>query len=169
MGLGILDWILIGFFASHIPITIMFDAQAILPRDLFPAATTNLLSAYAEAFHDPYMGKSPVRPWFASFVACELAFQLPMFFVAIYGLWTQATWLKVPGIIYGTHVCTTVTPILAEVLFATYAPGSGPQTMQERLALVSIYAPYFLLPLAFVVKCINLPHDTDANTKRKTA
>eukprot|EP00038_Savillea_parva_P025798 m.49589 g.49589 ORF g.49589 m.49589 type:complete len:111 (-) comp7132_c0_seq2:622-954(-) len=76
MGLGILDWILIGFFASHIPITIMFDAQAILPRDLFPAATTNLLSAYAEAFHDPYMGKSPVRPWFASFVACELAFQV---------------------------------------------------------------------------------------------
>jgi len=96
---------------------------------------------------------APTQWWFTSLVGCELVLQLPFFFAAAYGIYTQAQWLRTPGIIYGTHVCTTLVPIIAELLFKPFAPGAGPQTMEERLTLIAIYSPYLILPLAFLIKC----------------
>eukprot|EP00035_Acanthoeca_spectabilis_P005550 m.115106 g.115106 ORF g.115106 m.115106 type:complete len:127 (-) comp13076_c0_seq2:376-756(-) len=77
MGLSVLDWLLLGFFASHIPITILIDSQAVFPRSVYPQGATDLVDWYAHEFHDPYMEAGrPIQWWFTSFVVCELLFQV---------------------------------------------------------------------------------------------
>mgnify|MGYP001807751059 CR=1 FL=1 len=46
--------------------------------------------------------------WFVSLVWCETALQLPFFFVAAYAFIKRANWIRVPCIIYGAHVATTM-------------------------------------------------------------
>ena len=58
-------------------------------------------------------------------------------------------WIRTPAIVYSAHVATTLLPILAHILFYQFptGPHPGPQSLQERWLLVSIYAPYLLVPL----------------------
>ena len=49
--------------------------------------------------------------------------------------------LKIPGIVYGAHVCTTVIPLLAEAAFKQYPDGEGPGTLEERMTLIAFYFP----------------------------
>lgn len=58
-------------------------------------------------------------------------------------------WIRTPAIVYSAHVATTLVPILGHILFYQFpvGPHPGPQTLQERMLLVSIYAPYLLVPL----------------------
>ena len=87
-----LRWALIGFFATHIPITLLVDAQALLPAQLYPESARSLgatlpaaprhpppspLSVhwYAHEFSDPFMSRPPI--WFKSFILCELLIQVP--------------------------------------------------------------------------------------------
>ncbi|KAL0174449.1 hypothetical protein M9458_030417, partial [Cirrhinus mrigala] len=62
-------------------------------------------------------------------------------------------WIRTPAIIYSVHVATTLIPILSHVLFYNFpsAPHPGPQTLKERLTLVSIYAPYLIIPIMIVL------------------
>ena len=48
-------------------------------------------------------------------------------------------------IIYGTHVSTTLVPILAEFLF------SKTNTTTEKAILFSFYLPYFIIPLLLAI------------------
>ena len=48
-------------------------------------------------------------------------------------------------IIYGTHVSTTLVPILAEFLF------SKTNTTTEKAILFSFYFPYFIIPLLLAI------------------
>ena len=89
------------------------------------------------------MRETPV--WFLSFCACEIFVQLPFFFVAAFGFLRGRNWMRVPILIYGTHVATTVLPMLADFLLSPKAKGNGP-------LLAAMYAPYFLLPAAMVVR-----------------
>jgi hypothetical protein len=57
----------------------------------------------------------------------------------------------------GTHVCTTMVPVLTELLLKEHEPGLGPQTPQERAALAAFYLPYLVMPALMVVKCIRMP------------
>lgn len=45
------------------------------------------------------VSKNPV--WFVSLVACEVALQLPFFFVAIYAIIKRRNWFRLPGLVYG--------------------------------------------------------------------
>eukprot|EP00051_Salpingoeca_urceolata_P001830 m.44436 g.44436 ORF g.44436 m.44436 type:complete len:177 (+) comp11707_c0_seq1:22-552(+) len=139
--------VLLGFFVSHIPITLLVDIQPIMPQDLYPQEVKDLLAWYVDTYHDPWMGMRPPPAWFESFVTCELFIQLPSFFIITYALLTGGYWVRIPGIIYGIHVATTVVPLLAEILKTDYKPGHGPQTPEERYKLVGFYLPYFLFPL----------------------
>lgn len=58
-------------------------------------------------------------------------------------------WIRMPAIVYSVHVATTLVPILSHIMFHEFpvTPRAGPQTLQERLLLLSIYAPYLLIPL----------------------
>lgn len=87
--------------------------------------------AYAEAFHDPFMGSSSPPTWFKSFLAMELGLQLPVFVYIIYAMLGGAfsiydmlftfnqgrvKWLKEIGLLYTGHVVTTMVPVMVSLL-----------------------------------------------------
>ncbi|XP_075993230.1 sigma intracellular receptor 2 [Genypterus blacodes] len=152
MCIRVLEIIFFFYFASHIPITLCIDLQALLPPHVYPQALKDLLQWYGEAFRDPMVLDPPC--WFQSFILCEALLQLPFFPVAAYAfLKGGCQWIRTPAIVYSAHVATTLVPILAHILFYPFPmkPHPGPQTPQERCFLVSIYAPYLVVPVLLLL------------------
>ncbi|KAI1893378.1 hypothetical protein AGOR_G00123120 [Albula goreensis] len=154
----ILEIIFFFYFASHIPITLFIDLQALLPEQVYPQALIDLLHWYAAEFKDPMVVDPPV--WFKSFIFCEAVVQLPFFPLATYAFWKGGCrWIRTPAIVYSTHVATTLIPILSYVLFHGFpeTPHPGPQTLEERLTLVTVYAPYLLIPMMLLFTMLFSP------------
>ena len=79
----------------------------------------------------------------------RIAFFLSLFFPGA----KACKWLRWPCVVYGTHVATTLIPIIAHVLLHDFSSGKvpGPRNLQERLTLLSFYSPYFVIPVILVV------------------
>lgn len=97
---------------------------------------------YVTEFEDHAMREQPF--WLKSLLAAELVFQLPFFFVAVYGLLYNKRWLRIPAIIYGSHTATTLLPILAEISFSIRI------SYEKKIALFGCYLPYLFIPLSIV-------------------
>lgn len=147
------------FFISHIPITLFIDSQGLF-GPYYPKFLTDLVAWYCDLFGDILMKNVPSieYAWFSSLIVCEVFFQLPFFFVAVKfivgagGFHNEKNssksqiqhypeWFRTACIIYGTHVSTTLVPIIAA--FAT----SSKMTMQQKCVTVAIYSPYLIFPL----------------------
>nr|XP_024646837.1 sigma intracellular receptor 2 isoform X1 [Macaca nemestrina] len=124
--------------------------------------TRNLLKWYAKEFKDPLLQEPPA--WFKSFLFCELVFQLPFFPIATYAfLKGSCKWIRTPAIIYSVHTMTTLIPILSTFLFEDFSKASGfkgqrPETLHERLTLISVYAPYLLIPFILLIFMLRSPY-----------
>ena len=132
------------YFASHIPITLFIDAQALLPSSFFPTAARRLLRWHVQTNEDFLMKDPPI--WFQSFIGAELILQVPFFFLALRAFATKtedryASLFRV----YGAHVATTLIPIIASIASATSF--TSPYV---RARLLAAYAPYFLIPLSLI-------------------
>ena len=133
------------FFASHIPITLFVDGQALLPSFFYSWGASDMLKWYVSWSLDPLMGKPTL--WFKSIIFFELTLQVPFFFWALKVL-LLPTSEKEPklfrpiAIAYGSHTATTLIPILATFLFQKNL------TDFHKYQLVLIYIPYLLVPLA---------------------
>jgi hypothetical protein len=138
----ILKIIFLVYFISHIPITLCLDCQVVF-GSLYPEVLTTVYSWYCQHYSDLLMLRQPV--WLKSFVFCEFLFQLPFFFVAVYGLLYEKEWIRTPSIIYGAHVSTTVIPILSEIVF------SREILLIEKCTLLSFYTPYLLIPMTLLL------------------
>ncbi|XP_061574657.1 sigma intracellular receptor 2 [Cololabis saira] len=152
MSVRVLEIIFFFYFATHIPITLFIDLQALLPGHVYPQPLKQLVGWYAEAFRDPLLLDPP--HWFRSFILCEAVLQTPFFPVAAYAfLKGGCRWIRTPALVYSTHVATTLVPILAHILLHQFpgSPHPGPQTPQERWLLVAVYAPYLLVPLLLLL------------------
>ncbi|KAL7848805.1 hypothetical protein SRHO_G00204280 [Serrasalmus rhombeus] len=152
MFLRFLEIIFFFYFATHIPITLFIDLQALVPEHVYPQALKDVLHWYAADFKDPMVLDPPF--WFKSFIFCEALVQLPFFPVAAYAFMKgNCRWIRTPAIVYATHVATSLIPILAHILFHDFpvAPHPGPQTSKERLTLVSVYAPYLVIPIMLLL------------------
>lgn len=131
----------------------------------------NLLQWYAGEFRDPLVQDPP--EWFQSFVFCELVFQLPFFPIAAYAFFKgSCRWIRTPAIIYSVHTMTTVIPILSTLLFEDFSVGGGfraqgPETLPERLILVSVYAPYLLIPLILLLFMLRNPYYRSEEKRKK--
>lgn len=154
----VLKWTFIVFFATHIPITLCVDLQALFGSH-FPQLLRDLLAWYVSEFNDELMGNPPV--WFQSIVLLELIVQIPFFFVAIYALWTKKSWIRIPSIAYGIHVATTVWPIMATVI------SSGNSSINQKIILLGFYFPYFAIPLFFALYM--MVHDKPFKNSAKKA
>lgn len=142
--LSALDTAIVAYIASHVPITLMFDLQAVLPADWFPSALRAAVAHYCEALHDVYMARPPA--WFRAMVWAELLLQLPFFLAALHAYRRRARWIRLPAIVYGVHVASFVYVIL----FALWHEPT--LTTQQCFWLTGIYAPYLLLPLLIVYR-----------------
>uniref|UniRef100_A0A6B2F720 Transmembrane protein 97 n=1 Tax=Bothriechis nubestris TaxID=1766655 RepID=A0A6B2F720_9SAUR len=146
-----LEWIFAFYFLTHIPITLLFDLQPLLPG-IYPSALSDMLTWYTTTFKDSLVA-SP-EPWFKCFLCFEAFPQLFFFPVAAYAFWKgNCKWIRTPVIIYTTHVITTVVACLAHILFADFSNAKvpGPQTLQERLTLSAFYTPFLAISLAMLL------------------
>ncbi|XP_028662569.1 sigma intracellular receptor 2 [Erpetoichthys calabaricus] len=148
-----LEWVFFLYFASHIPITVFIDLQALLPSNVYPQSLKDLLKWYVQTYKDPMMMNPP--SWFKSFIFCEAILQLPFFPVAAYAFYKgNCRWIRTPAIIYSTHVATSLIPILGHTLFHKFPKDGmfpGPQTLRERVALMGIYIPYLVIPILILL------------------
>jgi hypothetical protein len=136
----------LGFFASHIIFTLIIDSQAIVPLEWIPVVLQDLLAFEVATFNDPLMGNARELLWFQSLVACELFFQLPYFFAAVFFFRGETAraypdWFRSACIVYGAHTATTMAPILTTL--ATNEAAS----LQERALVTAMYLPYLIFPL----------------------
>ncbi|CAM4669015.1 sigma intracellular receptor 2 [Caretta caretta] len=166
---GLLEWVFALYFLTHIPITLLIDLQALVPgAGIHPQSLTELLKWYAVTFKDPMMLEPPA--WFKSFVYCEAFLQMPFFPIAAYAfLKGGCKWIRTPAIIYSSHVATTVFPILAHILFHDFSTSKhqGPETQQERLALLAIYVPYLLIPVLILFTMLYSPQYKQVEKRKK--
>jgi hypothetical protein len=125
------------YFITHIPITLSLDLQ-VLFGEYYPESFQSLATWYVSTYNDQLILLKPV--WLKSFIWAELLFQTPFFFVATYGLLFKKNWIRIPSIIYGAHVATTVWAIIAEFVASTTI------SEKEKMVLFSFYAPYFIIP-----------------------
>ncbi|CAB1348314.1 unnamed protein product [Coregonus sp. 'balchen'] len=125
--LRILEIIFFFYFASHIPITLFIDLQALLPAQLYPQQLKDLLRWYGAEFRDPMMLDPPT--WFKT----------P---AIVYSTHVATTLVPILA-----HILYYPFPT---------EPHPGPQTQKERYTLAVIYAPYLLVPLMllFTMLCI---------------
>ena len=138
------------FFASHIPITLLIDSQALLPPAFYPECLKHLLDVYVDFCQDPLMARPTFAgPWFQSFVFGEFLFQLPFFFIAIRmmrsGKTTWPDWFRTACIIYGTHTSTTLIPVLATIIMNSEA------NAMHKIVTSAVYFPYLSFPLWLTV------------------
>jgi len=163
----------LGFFLSHIPITIFLDAQAAASSFLssapwpffpIPAGAVQVRKWYAETFRDHMMlmvddagAPAPAPSWFRVLIWGEVLFQLPFFFVAVAVLWQcgkrerrEPPWFRSTCMIYGVHVSTTLMPCLAEIFDPPSVVVPIP-SWSERAVLAAFYLPYLFFPAYLVV------------------
>jgi hypothetical protein len=138
---AILKYVLLFYFVTHIPATLCIDLQALLGT-FYPPALKDLLSWYIATYKDPLMSSQPV--WFKALIVLEIP-QFIFFFVAIYALLTNGNWIRIPAIIYGSHVATAVFVILSEMMLSTGLD------MMEKAILFGFYFPYFLIPFVLMI------------------
>eukprot|EP00899_Mesostigma_viride_P002021 jgi/Mesvir1/1181/Mv17677-RA.1 len=144
------DVLLALFFFIHIPITILVDAQIVLPKSWYPQILLDLSAWYTRTHLDHLVEKPPL--WFTCLCWCELLVQFPFFFVGATMHWKgSGSWYRLPAIVYGAHVSTTMVPILAEFALA------GTLSLVQRATLIGIYAPFLVFPLALMLRMLFWP------------
>uniref|UniRef100_A0A8C6YBN2 Transmembrane protein 97 n=1 Tax=Naja naja TaxID=35670 RepID=A0A8C6YBN2_NAJNA len=147
----VLEWIFAFYFLTHIPITLFIDLQPLLPG-VHPSALSDVMTWYIATFKDPLM--SSPEPWFLSFLYLEALLQLSFFPIAAYAFWKgNCKWIRIPVIIYTTHVITVVVACLVHILFTDFsnAKAPTPRTLQERLTVAAFYAPFLAICLAMLL------------------
>ncbi|GLC33961.1 hypothetical protein PLESTB_000822900 [Pleodorina starrii] len=155
---SVLDALFLAYLISHIPITILVDSQIVVPAQYYPGWAKDLLQWHIKTNEDHLISTNPL--WYSSMVFCECVLQLPFFFIAAYAFIKRRNWIRIPGIIYGAHVVTTMVPILTEILFS---PAAGP----KRVSLALIYLPYLIVPLLLVVRMAVVAQPFGASSGRK--
>lgn len=81
-------------------------------------------------------------------------------------------WIRTPAIIYSVHTMTTLIPIISTFLFEDFSKascfkGQGPTTFHERLFLLSVYIPYFLIPLMLLLFMLRNPYYKSEEKRKK--
>ncbi|KAI8893826.1 transmembrane protein 6/97 [Globomyces pollinis-pini] len=116
-----MDLMVFSFFLCHIPITILFAPQVVLPPDMrdvwIPESFKLILLNSVELTGDPILAMAiHGRPtWIAWVMAGELLFQLPFFFYACYCLMKNVD-MRMACVVYTTHVLTTMMPVVGQLM-----------------------------------------------------
>lgn len=148
------------YFVIHIPITIFLDSCTIIPEKFQVAKA--LINWHITRNHDFLLVEKPY--WFQFFILIELVFQLPLFiwFITKFRqLWAidrtskrnqvlygrissqMRYWLRIYGFVAST---TTFVCLIVIAFHGYYYPVKLEITVMEKIKLIAIYAPYFVIP-----------------------
>lgn len=156
----------LAFFLSHIPITILIDAQAVF-SPWYPKVLRDLVAWYCHLFGDVLM-EYPSPGWFRAIVAGEVFLQLPFFGVAAKMIWKTPSgslypsWFRTASLVYGAHTCTTMIPILA-TFWGAADESAKVMTTSQVVATTAIYLPYLVFPFALI--CFAAAEESPHSTK----
>mmetsp|Transcript_12466 Transcript_12466/g.24748 ORF Transcript_12466/g.24748 Transcript_12466/m.24748 type:complete len:173 (-) Transcript_12466:11-529(-) len=148
--------VFLAFFATHIPITLLIDGQALLPF-LYPSFLRDLSVTYTTTFNDTLMSNPP--SWLKSLIAAELLFQVPFFFVALKAFATRDNSIQPYATAYAAHTVTTLIPILHHFHVDENV------TTSEEAVLLGFYLPYLLIPGLLLLLCLRGPLFEEAETE----
>ncbi|KAJ3026731.1 UNVERIFIED_CONTAM: Transmembrane protein 97 [Siphonaria sp. JEL0065] len=135
------------FFVLHIPITVLMDAQLLFPAwtaKNYPKPVIQAALDYVKDTNDYLIMERQL--WFISTLWCEMIVQFPFYLFLIHGLITDSKHVRTAGIIYGTHTCTILVPILYDMILNT----NGIQSASQRVQTISIYSIWFFMPLVIL-------------------
>ncbi|PAA61451.1 hypothetical protein BOX15_Mlig015329g1 [Macrostomum lignano] len=130
-----------------------------------------MTAEYGRVIKDSMVLKPPA--WYKSLCVCEITFQAPLIFLCTYAFVLGGRrWIRIPAIIYGTHVATTLIPILAHIGYHDFTGETpqGPETLDDRLKVAGIYLPWFVWPALLVWRMCVSPFysgQASATNKRK--
>ena len=152
------------FFASHIPITFIMDAQVILP--FTPQILSEMRLWYTTTYKDTLMTE-PYDLFLKSFVYCEVFFQVPFFIYAVRTLLLKqsSTRFRLLSLIYGSHTVTTLVPILSSIIWQ--GDDEYNKNSLEKCILFCFYLPYLIFPLWLVIIALNSENMFSSDDERR--
>jgi hypothetical protein len=118
-----------------------------MPSSWFHSSLQAAFQDWIRDYDDVVLRTSPL--WFRSFIWIELLGHIPYFFFAIYAFAKGRNWIRTVTIVYATEVITSMACILPEAWTQSVAP------QNVKLALVSIYAIWLLLPVLLLQRVWN--------------
>eukprot|EP00640_Fibrocapsa_japonica_P007561 CAMPEP_0113934658 /NCGR_PEP_ID=MMETSP1339-20121228/1951_1 /TAXON_ID=94617 /ORGANISM="Fibrocapsa japonica" /LENGTH=146 /DNA_ID=CAMNT_0000936543 /DNA_START=147 /DNA_END=587 /DNA_ORIENTATION=- /assembly_acc=CAM_ASM_000762 len=131
----------------HIPTTVLIDGQAVF-KSWYPAFLKDVLQWHIDANGDFLMNSPPL--WFKCVIWGELIFQLPFFFVASVAFVKGWNSIRIPCMVYSSHVITTMIPILGVILF----DDTHKEMNQNRGQLFFVYLPYLIIPAVMLATMV---------------
>lgn len=157
-----MDFVYFSYFASHLVASFLIDLQWLYPSSLCPQPLRALLEYYVAYSNDPLIGglagikDDSTLLWFKTFITLEGVFQIPVFILGLSALWKGGKKIYPLLLIYAVEAATTTLPCLVYIL-SLPPPGTGTTTFdsaltfEQRLILLSGYAPFFLVPLIMLL------------------
>lgn len=133
-----MDTFYIVYFVVHFFVSLLIDSAIALPDKLTLPIQHKLLEIQISQNKDFLLVQKPV--WLQTFVWVEIILQLPFFVWAAYALAKKNRKAYVACLIYGVEASTTTLGCLGEVACGDLASG-------DKLKLLAIYLPTFLIPL----------------------
>eukprot|EP01117_Protostelium_nocturnum_P005667 TRINITY_DN2047_c0_g1_i1.p1 TRINITY_DN2047_c0_g1~~TRINITY_DN2047_c0_g1_i1.p1 ORF type:complete len:171 (+),score=53.57 TRINITY_DN2047_c0_g1_i1:67-579(+) len=145
--LSLMKW----YCLIHIVITVCFDSQTVVPdvggSNWHPKPLQNILREfYVKEYKDPFVIPETAQPWFKSLVWSEVTLQFAYILLGLYAFSAKKNWIRIPSIIYGTHVATTMFPIYAELFFGKWGLSDA-----QKTNIFFIYLPYLIIPTYLVI------------------
>uniref|UniRef100_UPI00358F773A sigma intracellular receptor 2 isoform X2 n=1 Tax=Myxine glutinosa TaxID=7769 RepID=UPI00358F773A len=167
VGLRVLEICFFLYFIAFIPVFLLFDSQGVFPASYYPQPLRQILGDYAINYRDPLLVDPPA--WFHAILFCEIFMQLPFLPVAAYAFYKGGQrWIRVPVIMYATHVATTDLVICSHFMWHDFSNSThpSPSTQGQRSLLLAVYSPFLLVPLLMLLTmccshtyCGSLPQD----------
>ena len=134
--------VLVVYFVTHIPISLLVDLQALF-IDFYPEFLKEFVRVqYISKYGDYLMADPPI--WMKALIGFEVL-QVPFFFIAAYAIVFKKNWIRIPSIIYSSHVVTAVSIILTDFYNSTRL------SFNQKAVLFSFYLPYLLIPLSLLL------------------
>lgn len=157
-----LDILFLVYFITHIPITLCIDLQGLSPtiidlKQYIPHALVEAKNQHAALFGDDLLAHPPL--WFATAILLEIVLQIPYFLFAAHAFYHGKQWIRIPTVIYASHVSTTVAMILPEL----YARCTSPH-YNMKLLLVGLYSIYLIIPLLLLWRVCRVEHIFEDNS-----
>lgn len=86
---------------------------------------------------------------------------------------SKCKWIRIPSLVYSSHVMTTVLPIVSHIGFHDFSqtPAKGPVTVNEKLCILAIYSPFLFIPTLMLIKMLllwNMNDNISMSSSRKS-
>ncbi|KAL0697324.1 hypothetical protein Bca4012_053446 [Brassica carinata] len=126
----LIDAILFLFFTLMVFIPPLFDAQTVLPKEIYPKVLTDLNRNYIADFGDYLLAEEP--HFLVGLIWHELIFLWPLAIANVYAILAGKSWFGTTCLLYGASVVTSMSAVLGEMI------GSG----KASETLLMLYAPF---------------------------